>query len=511
MTHMSRANPSALDIANQGLPLAPRPQRDRRVTQAAMFASSSNFAINDGNFTTQNVSQTNTFILNQGPAPGTNHQNEMPMREDERRRRPSTSLFRSLINGFRNGEGRLPQPQAIPETSILRPVQMSNVLYEQHLLEKGRGHPLWTPQPNTRLPIPYRSKGVCIGDVGILTPEGAFDFLFNICLSARDPMHPEDLPEGFAPVDPPLSRTDIREFRAFTEGSYLASSAVTRVQSNHLETRALAFDSSASEGAILTMPDGAHLEELNNISKFRDYILIHAENWYKFLNGPRGREAKNGDLRVVVGCDKSTYWGMAMFPNISHQSSFHLEFKAQHDANGRLAPGNCYNWEHSGSAEVKVGPGTGENDELGTPESHPLRNQCLFVRTLNVELDHSVWEKLNPKSSVVSPSDDIHLTDSPSPGSSRTSTTLVSSAKKVFRGVRRVLHPTDALLQVDPDQHANKPNVIITHSLSSPHTVHPSKLINDFLLKEVPHAKMAITNDRDWCCLSPLVKICCYQ
>ena len=50
----------------------------------------------------------------------------------------------------------------------MRPVQRSNEIYERHLMLKGRGFQLWIPQPNMRLPIPYRAKGVCIGDVGVV-------------------------------------------------------------------------------------------------------------------------------------------------------------------------------------------------------------------------------------------------------------------------------------------------------------------------------------------------------
>jgi hypothetical protein len=143
------------------------------------------------------------------------------------------------------------------------------------------------------------------------------------------------------------------------------------------------FESSESEGAILTMPDGAYSENLSNVSKFRHYITTHAEDWYRFVNGPRGREAQNGDLHVVVGSDKTTSWGMATFSNctLSQDTKFWLKFSAEQPShqNG----GNNYAWEHSGVAEVKVGPGRGENQELGETDSNRLRNQSLFLRTLN--------------------------------------------------------------------------------------------------------------------------------
>ena len=294
---------------------------------------------------------------------------------------------------------------------MIRPVQRSNEMYERHLSLKGRGFPLWIPQPNMLLPIPYRAKGVCIGDVGIVTAFGGFDFLFNICRTRDDPINPEELPDNFAPIYPPLNPTDVRKFREFSSGSYLASSSIVESQTGEqascvytsflffillmLHCRGLTFESSASEGAILTMPDGAFQEELGNLSKFRDYVGIHAANWYKFVNGPRGREAQNGDVRVVVGCDKATSWGMATFANTSsaQQSNFRLKFRplqSQHNA------GTAYAWEHSGVAEVRVGPEPGENEELGETPTRQLRNQCLFMRTLSVTLSDSVWAETFP-------------------------------------------------------------------------------------------------------------------
>jgi hypothetical protein len=167
------------------------------------------------------------------------------------------------------------------------------------------------------------TKYTAISVVSIVTAFGGLDFLFNICRTRDDPINPEELPENFAPISPPLNPTDVREF---SSGSYLASSSIVESQTGEqtpcvypsfqlfillmLHYRGLAFESSASEGAFLSMPDGAFQEELGNSSRFRDYVAVpvHAASWsrYEFVNGPRGREAQNGDVRVVVGCEKST-------------------------------------------------------------------------------------------------------------------------------------------------------------------------------------------------------------
>ncbi|KAF8802237.1 hypothetical protein BYT27DRAFT_7197332 [Phlegmacium glaucopus] len=355
-------------------------------TAPAMFDSTTNPTITGGHFDAHEGDRTSVTInINASRIPRTSGGLA------QIRNQPSADNMapNSETNPNRNRRRRRPK-------NAQENIQRSNEIYERHLMLKGRGFPLWIPQANIHLPVPYRAKGVCIGDVGIITAFGGFDFLFNICRARDDPINPDDLPDNFAPIHPPLvNMTDVRNFREFSAGSYLASSSIVKSQTAE-QTPGLIFESSASEGAILTMPDGAFQEELGNLSKFRDYVAVHATDWYKFANGPRGREARNGDVRVVVGCDKTTSWGMATFANTSsaQQSKFRLKF---HPLGGQQQPQRSgYAWEHSGVAEVRVGPEPGENEELGEVPTCQLRNQCLFMRTLTVTLSDSVWAETFP-------------------------------------------------------------------------------------------------------------------
>ena len=115
-----------------------------------------------------------------------------------------------------------------PPTQEGNPVEeeSSNSIYERHMYLKKHGFPLWIPQPNLRLSGSYRRQGVSIGDVGIFTAGGGFDFLFNICLPAGHPSNPDELPEGFCRLE--LKPADVCEFRAHTSHSYIASSSVKK-------------------------------------------------------------------------------------------------------------------------------------------------------------------------------------------------------------------------------------------------------------------------------------------
>jgi hypothetical protein len=61
-------------------------------------------------------------------------------------------------------------------------------VYARLLLTKKIGYPLWMPEPNSN-PEEYAAEGANIGDVGEITYDGAFNFLFNICLPLDHPIN----------------------------------------------------------------------------------------------------------------------------------------------------------------------------------------------------------------------------------------------------------------------------------------------------------------------------------
>nr|GAT56954.1 predicted protein [Mycena chlorophos] len=69
------------------------------------------------------------------------------------------------------------------------------------MLRKGRGFPLSIPGVQDSLPLPYQEKGVAIGDVGQITPDGAFDFFFNIFEPENHPINHGRVPPNFTPCD----------------------------------------------------------------------------------------------------------------------------------------------------------------------------------------------------------------------------------------------------------------------------------------------------------------------
>uniref|UniRef100_A0A8H7Y109 Uncharacterized protein n=1 Tax=Psilocybe cubensis TaxID=181762 RepID=A0A8H7Y109_PSICU len=369
------------------------------------------------------------------------------------------------------GPSRIKQITQIPSSK-------SSEIYYRHLAAKQRGSPLWIPEPNSMLPVEYQKQGIGVGDVGILTDYGAFDYLFNILLPQDNPINPEDMPTDYFPLQPPLSLADIHGYSAFKTDSHLTS---------------LTFESSASEGAILTMPCGCNSKDLRNIFRFRKYAVANAEKWYRYANEIRGRDAKNGDVRLVIGYDSTTAWGMAAFANLSEKRYSRLKFRPV----GGNSLGRIYGWEYSGitMAEVKSGPDFYEIEKLRNLARGPDAEEAAVQKSVLVS---DLWNKLAEEWEM------LYLDDGPdvvreSTDDSRATTNFSSGSAGVSSNSGQSL---DTCMQ--DDQEMSRDFSTFQHNsafVSLPPTtlnIHPSQTINEFLLKERPNSKVAISDDHDW-------------
>ncbi|EEB99858.1 hypothetical protein MPER_00355, partial [Moniliophthora perniciosa FA553] len=186
----------------------------------------------------------------------------------------------------------------------------------------GHGYPLWLPAPNAALPAAYSDEGIRIGDVGIITPDGGFDFLFNITLPADHPINQcRGIPNNFAPLVWNSQTFDVPD--RFRPG--------VPVCSRHAKQKQLSIEGSAvvpgspvgfgagievsftkDSGAVLMPSNGASRVDCSHRAAFRAYARKHAFDWYQFVNGELGREAENGSLYLVTGFDKSDAWESAL-------------------------------------------------------------------------------------------------------------------------------------------------------------------------------------------------------
>ncbi|KAF8185702.1 hypothetical protein BJ912DRAFT_479739 [Pholiota molesta] len=362
------------------------------------------------------------------------------------------------------------------------------------LLSTARhGTPLWLPEPNETQHMSYRRRGTAIGDVVVLTDNGGLHLLFNICLDADDPINGNAVPEGFSPFKPALLASDMHRFHEYGEDSYLASKSITKKR-NLQGPAGLWFESSASEGAILAMPEGACSEDLARKSGFDRYLADNLDSWYHYVNEVREWGIEPGQLRLVTGVHKAKAWGIATFSN--EKTAVISDLKMVFKSNEDISSGALYSWEFEGTVDSsRSGPTRKQREDVfeGRP---PLENQCLFVRTVNA-LSRKVGGKNRESNSIAVPTSQMNTNISSvgleHSGSAGPSNYSSSSSRGGGRSV--------------PNQMGAQYSLLIGQNENGPVLRdHPSKAINEFLLEEKPNARIAITHDEDW--ISLLTEVC---
>ncbi|KAF5365230.1 hypothetical protein D9758_005428 [Tetrapyrgos nigripes] len=194
--------------------------------------------------------------------------------------------------------------------------------YALMLLPLKQGYPLWIPEPNDALPKEYRNEGVCIGDVGFITLDGAFSFLFNICLEKDHPINQwRGVPQGFCPLQ--------------------------------LESRT---------GAVLLFSGAASRTDYPN-TIFREYGARNAECWYKYVRDTLGI-GKNS-LYLLTGYDKTRCSETAAFS----------------DPSGSKAQPVCLQLRSDNGALTLSDSSLSQNNVSGrrVPQNNSI-NQSVFIR-----------------------------------------------------------------------------------------------------------------------------------
>ena len=137
------------------------------------------------------------------------------------------------------------------------------------------------------------------------------------------------------------------------------------------------------------MPNGAYHEDLLNFQDFNAIASQNAEEWYRFAIGTCGRDIKNGQLRLVTGCDKTNSWGIATYSDLQGPVTLSLT------ANSTQPPVE-YAWDYEGRVEAKAGPKFEESLDSAGNQEYPqnVQNQCTFLRSFTLTLADDVWKTM---------------------------------------------------------------------------------------------------------------------
>ncbi|KAK1230341.1 SCF ubiquitin ligase complex subunit cdc4 [Marasmius sp. AFHP31] len=257
-------------------------------------------------------------------------------------------------------------------------------VYCRTLYTRGNGLALWVPEPNGDLPPEYRTTGIRVGDVGLVTADGCFDFLFNVCVPNDDPINQYNgVPPGFEPLAWDGSTNS-------TEYDLDIEAQVSMLGLPIGGGGGIGVMFSKEAGAVV-MPgvNGADRTDASNKAIFLEYAFRNGESWYRFVNGELGREADNGELYLITGFDKTNSWENAVIYNRSSTNSFSLAFTT-----GGLG----------GEGRLRLSKTTSNGASLSHryPSDESLYNQSLFIRGFRISVRQGVRSRWGSKVKVVS-------------------------------------------------------------------------------------------------------------
>ncbi|KAJ7180866.1 hypothetical protein C8R46DRAFT_1211168 [Mycena filopes] len=159
-----------------------------------------------------------------------------------------------LLENERQGRNASLTPSVPPPPTAVHSAANS---YCRQMWGRGRGCPMYVPGPQKNLPVEYRRTGIAIGDVGRITPEGGFDFFFNIYRPARnDPVNVR-VPEDFVPLSP-YDPIDVTVYDS-DPGDYVSTPSIDEANGGFSEPTPggnFAFNCRGPDGAVLALPHG---------------------------------------------------------------------------------------------------------------------------------------------------------------------------------------------------------------------------------------------------------------
>ncbi|KAJ7592792.1 hypothetical protein C8J56DRAFT_482928 [Mycena floridula] len=340
------------------------------------------------------------------------------------------------------------------------------------------------PEPDLQLSDEYRLVEQRIGDVGIITPDGGFDFLFNICHSRDSLINRRGVPDNFHPID--LSTLEVREISPFHNvKTHIATDAVHKFDIEAQlgvpdavplpATAAIGFEFrvSSAEGAILMLPEGASRTDLVNKVMFARACAKHGMAWLHYATEVRGRMIPDDSLYLVTGCDKTRSWGVAAFSDISRSGGVDLKLLAA-GASG-VGGSVAYSWHKPNSVAARSGPHSSDS-------GFSMSNQCVFLRGFRITGRRRIFSKPKVKISLVE--------ESKPEGINMMPRTKMSSPR--FSGgdwaMDRASSPTPSHSLDDVD---------IQDAFDIPESYHPLNAVNSYILDHA-NCDLVITHDDLW-------------
>ncbi len=148
------------------------------------------------------------------------------------------------------------------------------------------------------------------------------------------------------------------------------------------------FSTTKESAAILCLPNSATKYENLNKGAIKEYATANGAAWYNYVNGSQylARDAPNGSLYVVTGCDITNSWGTAAIRKPSHSRSLRLRFTAAGVAGGEFKAG--HSWSAGSSVDTRFYP----LPSARYPYPVDRENQCIFARGFTISLSDGLFK-----------------------------------------------------------------------------------------------------------------------
>ncbi|PBL03063.1 hypothetical protein ARMGADRAFT_1069627 [Armillaria gallica] len=322
--------------------------------------------------------------------------------------------------------------------------QWDRDVYAQLMSTLGHGYPLWCQDYDSKAP-PTR-----VGDLGYLTDDGDFTYLFNVFADASDLSNSGRIPPDFIPLtdlpEPAVERgPDMYEKNAVLT-AYSGSNGrdETPVRVKFKAGHGYEFTCSAAQAAILILPDGGERYDSRFPHLLEEYAAANAHRWYKYFNGAGQQlQIRNGMLYLVTGFDKCRSLGNAYYSRRSKSPSISLKFSTTSTTTTGLDRSMRYSWDVQQHIHAN-------SYCTGTPGS-PV-NQTIFLRGYSISVCPDPSKRRQTGSDV---------TDIPYSHSNRQTNAPVGISEQYK-------------------------------------IINPSVLINNHILEHFPGPQVALTHDGNW-------------
>ena len=95
-----------------------------------------------------------------------------------------------------------------------------------------------------------------------------------------------------------------------------------------------------NRGALLSLPNGAHSEDVIRTKVFEDYIRDHVDRWFYWAQNNKLGVERMEDLILVSGCTMATSWAAAVFGDNNSEAEITLSSRILSDFAASFACGN---------------------------------------------------------------------------------------------------------------------------------------------------------------------------